>query len=480
MLKKGLVRSWILKNLTISAIVFCLIVGLSWFALKSYFYGGIKQTLQVNIADMSYNITNSANTEDDFFTLARTHVMANAKNKHNMDIMVYDVNNNCVFTSNGFTYQEKFNNKFLEEYNRALNSENGNAYSIGETTEGEPILTVTQIAKNQIGEKIGTLRYRASLQKCRTAMRLILALIMLVFLFFTLIICFIDSYLMLSITNFLLNMRNIADKVAKGDFSIKLQSKDRYEMKEFCDTINKMIEELNNTETIKNDFISSVSHELRTPLTAIKGWAETLQTGDIAIDSETAQKAMNIIVRESERLSFMVEELLDFSRMQRKTMIYLPEKIDVIAELKETIYIHENRALRENKHIIFNDKGEIFFVWADKNRIKQVFGNIIDNSIKYTDAGGTITIIAKEENDEVAIIVNDNGCGIAEKDIPKVKNKFYKANKNRSGSGIGLAIVDEIVKYHSGRLVINSKEGEGTTVAVYLPIMKEPKNGKTK
>ena len=109
------------------------------------------------------------------------------------------------------------------------------------------------------------------------------------------------------------------------------------------------------------------------------------------------------------------------------------------------------------------------FVFGDKNRIRQVFINIIDNAIKYSSAGDTVTITAKSKGDKIIITVSDTGCGIKESDLPKVKTKFFKANHTRRGSGIGLAVADEIITMHKGTLDVRSKEGVGTTVIITLP-----------
>ena len=132
-------------------------------------------------------------------------------------------------------------------------------------------------------------------------------------------------------------INSTAKRIAQGDFDARIQKKHNDEIGELCDTINEMAVELGNSQQMKNDFISSVSHELRTPLTAIKGWAETMQSGEI--DRGTFDKGMGVIIRESERLSGIVEELLDFSRMQSGRMTLMMDRIDILAELGEALYV---------------------------------------------------------------------------------------------------------------------------------------------
>jgi len=228
-----------------------------------------------------------------------------------------------------------------------------------------------------------------------------------------------------------------------------------------------MADELSNTENLKNEFISSISHELRTPLTAIKGWAETMSMG---ADSDTVQRGVHIIVNETERLSEMVEELLDFSRMSSGKFSLQCADMDVLAELGDAVLIYMEKAKRENIHVIYQEPEMLPFVYGDKNRIRQVFINVIDNAIKYSNRGGTITISAEAVGGMIQVTVTDNGVGISAADLPRVKMKFFKANQTRRGSGIGLAVADEIITTHGGRLDITSELNVGTAVVITLPI----------
>ena len=263
---------------------------------------------------------------------------------------------------------------------------------------------------------------------------------------------------------------DIARRIAQGDFSARIEKSRDDEIGVLCDTINEMAVELGASEKMKNDFISSVSHELRTPLTAIKGWAETL-TNTAGEDKETTDRGMGVIIRESERLSGLVEELLDFSRMQNGRMTLILEKIDILAELGEAVYMFSERAASEGKFLLYEEPEMLSPVMGDVNRLRQVFVNIIDNALKYTGKGGTINVIAQEENGVIRIIISDTGCGIPAEHLPNVKKKFYKANQTVRGSGIGLALADEIMALHKGSLEIESHEGIGTAVTISIPAM---------
>ena len=199
------------------------------------------------------------------------------------------------------------------------------------------------------------------------------------------------------------------------------------------------------------------------------------------IDRATFEKGMNVIIKESSRLTSIVEELLDFSRLQSGRMVLMNEKLDILAELDETVYMLKERAISENKHLLYDEPETTFPpVYGDRNRLKQVFLNIIDNALKYTPAGGVVAIQIiydkKQEPDKIKVVVTDTGCGITPEDLPKVKEKFYKANQKVNGSGIGLAVADEIMTLHNGSLDIESGVGVGTTVTLTFPIYNENKN----
>ena len=153
-------------------------------------------------------------------------------------------------------------------------------------------------------------------------------------------------------------------------------------------------------------------------------------------------------------------------------MVINMERIDLLAELDDAIYMLRERALNEGKHLIYDEPEFVPPVQGDKNRIRQVFINVIDNALKYTPESGVIGIEVKSDDDNIQIIISDNGCGIPAEHLPKVRDKFYKANQTQRGSGIGLAVVDEIMNLHNGSLDIESTENVGTTVILTFPIEK--------
>jgi signal transduction histidine kinase len=261
-----------------------------------------------------------------------------------------------------------------------------------------------------------------------------------------------------------------ARQIAHGDFAtrIEVDSRRKDEITALCNTINQMAGELASTEQMKNEFISSVSHELRTPLTAIKGWAETVM-GSLE-DPDLTRKGMEVIIGEAERLSVIVEDLLDFSRMQNGKLTYNMKPCDVVAEMQEAIISLSATAADQKILLDFTEPENVPIIIGDAGRLQQVFVNVVGNALKYTPEGGSIVVDIKPHETELEILVSDSGCGIDSEDLMYIKQKFYKGKDAARGSGIGLAIVDEIVSAHGGKLSISSTLHVGTTVTIFLPV----------
>ena len=265
-------------------------------------------------------------------------------------------------------------------------------------------------------------------------------------------------------------LNEAARSIAAGNFSQRVAvPSGSDELAELSESINYMTAEIDKTTQMKNDFISTVSHELRTPLTAIKGWAETLLSLREQQDP-SVKEGLRVIVSEADHLYALVEDLLDFSRIESGRMTLHLERIDVLAELDETVFALRDRANRRGVDIVYTSPEGAAVMNADPDRIKQVFVNVLDNAIKYTPEGGRITVAAEMTAKTLRIRVTDTGCGIAPEDLPHVKEKFYKANISVKGSGIGLAVCEEIVNLHKGSIQIESTLGEGTQVTVTLPL----------
>ncbi|MDU6547573.1 MAG: HAMP domain-containing sensor histidine kinase [Anaerococcus vaginalis] len=265
------------------------------------------------------------------------------------------------------------------------------------------------------------------------------------------------------------NLTKVGEKLAQGDFKVKASEDGKNEISELGQTLNYMSENIVKREDMKNEFISSVSHELRTPLTSIKGWAITLQAKEIQKNEDMLNQGLTIIENEGERLSLMVEDLLNFSRLSSTSFQYEKEDLNIVEIAKEVYQQLYPRSLNEKINFDFKTAYEEIIVNCDKNRMKEVFINIIDNAMKFTPKDGHINIFISKEDENVNIEVKDDGEGIKEDEISFVSSKFFKGSSSKSQTGLGLSICEEIVKAHDGKLVIKSKYTVGTSVIVVLP-----------
>ena len=259
-----------------------------------------------------------------------------------------------------------------------------------------------------------------------------------------------------------------AKRISGGSYGMQLENHYQDEIGELIDSINDMSMKIGQSEKVKSEFISSVSHELRTPLTAINGWGETLLEGDG--DPAELRRGIGIILKESRRLTSMVEELLDFSRMEDGRFTLRVSQVDVQAEFEETIYTYQ--ALRRQEGIELNyEPGDQVLdpIPGDAERLKQVFCNVLDNAAKHGGSGKRIDTAIAREGDVVVITVRDYGPGIPEEELPFVKQKFYKGSSKARGSGIGLAVCDEIIHRHNGEFTIGNHVDGGTVVTITLP-----------
>ncbi len=466
---KGITKRWVLNTLcSIVAIIIFAVVCLSYF-ISAYYTSSVEQTLSSRSVELYNILSDFSSDSDQGFTATARDYVENFPDKEDMEIIVINSKKQIVVTSTGFTPED---DEPMPDYDSALASTSGYARWTGKLSSGEGVTAITQIVKNTDGNQICAIRYVSSMSAINKLVATAVAIFSAIGVVIIALVILSGAYFIRSIVRPVRVISDTAKRIAQGDFEAQIDKMYDDEIGDLCDSINDMARELGASERMKNDFISSVSHELRTPLTAIKGWAETMHDCGIP-DQETFNKGMDIIVKESSRLTGIVEELLDFSRMQNGSMVLRPEKLDILAELNEVLYMLRDRAISEGKHLLYDEPEHLPPIKADKNKLKQVFFNIIDNALKYTPAEGMVGIQLLLSDDIIKVIVTDTGCGIAPDDLPRVKDKFFKANQSVRGSGIGLAIADEIISMHGGTLDIESGIGVGTTVTIGLPVADE-------
>lgn len=463
----ALTKRWLFRSAVLTVAILLVICFVCGFFVRNYYYDTVYNKLRSYSSGIVTNYFNSYTTDAEFAAGAVDFV-SEFSEKSSAEVWVIDKSGKVIVSSSGFgiSYPE------MPDYYEALDSKDESLFTSweGKIESGEKIMAVTSLIKDDNSAVRGAVRYITSLDAVDSQLITVYCMIGFVFLIIALIVLISGFIFVSSIVKPIKEINETTKLIAGGNMDARI---DHYlykdEIGELCDSINNMAAEISTADRLKNDFISTVSHELRTPLTAIKGWGETiLQVSDT--DPALTQRGMNVIIDEATRLSGIVEELLDFSRIQNGALSLRIEKMDILAELDETVFAFKDRATREGVDLVYNAPDLPAPMDGDADRIKQVFVNILDNALKYTKQGGKINVTADVADDKIKITISDTGCGISAEDLPHVKEKFYKANMTVHGSGIGLAVADEIVKLHKGTLDIDSVLGEGTTVTLGFDI----------
>ncbi|BCG46486.1 Phosphate regulon sensor protein PhoR [Citrifermentans bremense] len=227
-------------------------------------------------------------------------------------------------------------------------------------------------------------------------------------------------------------------------------------------------------EKIRRDFVANVSHELRTPVTVIKGYAETLLSGALAADPQRAERFLQIIQNHADRLSGLVRDLLTLSELESGEMGMQLKPVALDDAIRQALLLVGQRG--EEKGVeLEQPAGEAgLTVQADRGRLEQVLINLLDNAIKYSEAGSSVSVETAQEGDLVRVSVRDSGIGIPEKDLPRLFERFYRVDEARSrdngGTGLGLSIVKHIVQAHGGTLEVKSTQGKGSVFSFTLPL----------
>lgn len=465
--KKSIRRRWIQNILAVTVAILLILAAAILYSVYTRYVTAAELTVRARISSTVDNyFSNYSTADENSFALAANDFVNNFSYKDIMEVLVLDSEGGTVASSNAFGASTVEENS---DYLAALASDERQGVCITRTATGESVLALSYILKDTAGKSFAAVRYIISLEDALTQFRIIALIIILLFGLMIMLISLLGRYFVFSIVHPVEEINKITKVISKGDFNVRIENNTDDEIGELSDSINEMASRLGEIDRMKNEFISTVSHEIRTPLTAIKGWGETLKSIDNSPDLR--QKGLDIIISETSRLSDMVEELLDFSRMQNadlKINFSIFNLGDVISE----VYLsYRQRAESEGKTLV-NEAltADAVLFKGDEGKIRQVLINIIDNALKYTEENAIIKIGLERNQKYVTIYFNDNGKGISAKDLPRVKEKFFKADSTVRGTGIGLAVADEIVSKHGGSLEIESELGKGTAVKIRLPI----------
>jgi len=472
--KKSIATRWFVNSFAVVAVILLVLTVSAFFMLRQYYYGIVSQMLQSEANTIAGVLRRYHDRDGVISSNEIRRSIEEFDNKSFMELMALNPNGEVLLTSSGFTPEiasDFADFIYAREQVAREQGVRGSGRSIGVLRgEGgsERYMAVTVMLPSERYSAIRLVTSLTAIDRQVSTLTLFIGVFSVAVLFLLLLL---GLYFIRSIVSPLRQIGNATKKLADGDFSVRVtKSKHNDEIGELSKVINHMADELEMSELLKNEFISSVSHELRTPLTAIRGWGETVNE---LRDDETTEKGMKVIIAETTRLTEMVEELLDFSRIQSGQLSLQMVDFEIYEELTIAVTVYAERANREGIALMFarGSENNECYVHGDKNRIRQVFLNVIDNAIKYSEEDTIVDIAANIVGEKIIISFKDSGCGIAKSDLSKVKLKFYKSNNTKRGSGIGLAVADEIIELHKGKLNIKSELGKGTTIEITLPII---------
>ena len=459
----GLRKRWLVSSLSPIFIVALLIAGTFCVVMANYYYNMMLDGLKTRAAHASdYFTSNTMTSIGEFYQYANSFA-AEFSERDRMELQFISSSGKILVSSYGLTagmapgtpdIKDAFQSKQIEPFRGV------------DPHTGEHIMSVCAplLLDDQV---VGAMRYVTSMSAVSREL-LVTVGVALGLLILGVGMVYVSNMVFINnVVEPVAEVTETAKRIAGGSYGTQMENHYRDEIGQLIDAINNMSSQISKSEKIKSEFISSVSHELRTPLTAINGWGETL-LGDS--DPKQLRRGVGIILKESRRLTNMVEELLDFSKMQDGRFTLNIEQVDVQAEFEDTIYTYMELFKQDAIELHYESGDELFPpIPSDPERLKQVFCNVLDNAAKHGGAGRRIDAAAVCGGGKIVVTVRDYGPGIPEAELPFVKQKFYKGSSKARGSGIGLAVCDEIIRLHEGTFEIGNAAGGGCLVTITLP-----------
>ena len=470
-MRSGITHRWLRGSLFLTVLLVLLVESMFVYNFSRSYYNSVQQTMMRRFSSINGQLKmytgDTAQKTAANRSVALRRMVEQFADKDKYEFMLLDGYGGVIASSSGTGADGIV---VQDDFNKAQDAPDGVGVAIYRTASGETVMAVCSLVP-YAAEDVAAMRLVTSLTLVQAQLKSVFIVSLIVVVAILGFTVASGLYFVRGIVVPLGQVERIAASIARGELDVRLPvtGDERDEVDRLRGTINQMAEGLEETEKMKNEFISSVSHELRTPLTSIRGWVETLRTLDDPTD-ENYRKGLEIINNETARLYNMVEELLDFSRLQNGRLRMECRPLDLVAELTDAVLFCEARIQREGLILSYTEPEEMIPVYADPDRLRQVFINILDNAIKYSAPGGRITVKLWAGEYKAFVEILDQGRGIPPEDLENVKTKFYKGSNAVRGSGIGLALVDSIMTALDGTMDIQSTLGRGTVVTLGLPL----------
>lgn len=462
---KGLRRRWLLNTVGVvcSLGLVCVLVITAVFA--AYYYSAMESDMRFRAESTTeFFAVNMSQDYNEYYQSCITYAKT-FDQRNDIELQFINADGRIVASSYGIWAGES---PATSDIVGALENKKIDKFIGRDPFTKERIMAVSSPMVYTNGEVIGVLRYVTSTRIMDTQIAIIACISFAALMIVVGAVLISSNYHLRSVLVPLTQITEKAQMITNGSYGIQIQTKYDDEIGVLAQTINEMSMQINRNEKAQTEFISSLSHELRTPLTAITGWSETLLNSEDL--DESTRRGVKIILGEGKRLTEMVLELLDFTRIQDGRMTLNMEPTDLRAEFEDTVFMYGSRLTQDGIELEYLDSDdEIPEISCDPKRLRQVFLNILDNAAKHGADGKRIDAGISHEEDAIVVRIRDYGPGIPEDELSLVKRKFYKGSSKARGSGIGLAVCDEIVQMHGGTLILENAPGGGTLVTVRIP-----------
>ena len=464
----GLRRRWMTSSLLPVITILVLISALVSIGLGSAYYSNARSALEAKAAAGAEYFNTYAMTSYEEYYHSATLYANSFEDSDRIELQFLNSNGAVDVSTRSMMIGSAPGTQDVYD---ALSSGVISSYLGRDNATGERIIAASGLLKFQ-GEVVGIIRLVTAAHNLDSQVLLTVMIILAIMLAVSFVVVISSLLLINNVVAPVSAVSEAAKQISGGSYGFCIPNRYADEMGELVDNINDMSVKIGQNEKLQQEFISSVSHELRTPLTAINGWAETLLADVGESEEEEAQRrGLSIIVKESSRLTKMVEELLDFSKIADGRFTLDMEPMDLQAEFEDTVYTYHQIFKQEGITLLYTAGDEYDeIISADPVRLKQVFCNVLDNAAKHGGSGKRIVTRLNRSRGYYIITVRDFGPGIPEADLPHVKEKFYKGGSKARGSGIGLAVCDEIIRLHDGTFSIDNAKGGGAIVTIKLPI----------
>lgn len=468
----GIRHRWLVHNVSIMVLLVVVLVAAAALAISSYYYSMMKNGLEAKLRTATDFFENYVAASDEEFYSGVFGYTQSFEEKGRLELEFIGTDGEILSSSFGLAAGTR---PRTADVRGALEQLEVSVFRGWDPDTGEHIMAVAGPIHYADGQVAGALRYVTSLKAADKQILVLVGGAVLLAVIIILMIWFTGMYFIHSIVTPVVEITDTAKRIAAGGYGVQLQKKfaeSNDEIGDLARAINNVSLQISQTEKMQSEFLSSVSHELRTPLTAISGWGETLLTSEKMDPAET-RRGIVTMLKETKRLTSLVEELLEFSRIQDGRFKLNVEVCDLRSVFEDTIFMYGNRLRQDGIELDYEDSEEdIPEISCDGERMKQVFLNILDNAAKYGGDGGRILCGIHVAGGEIQVTIRDYGPGIPEDELPLVKKKFYKGSSKARGSGIGLAVCEEIVTMHGGFLDIANAADEagGCQVTIRLPI----------